>query len=645
VGKIASRFSGFVIGLLLTTLALSACRTVVETVEVKKVETQIVEVEKEKVVVQTEIVKETVVVPPKPFSTPHPILRDLRVRRALAYCTDKMALAASVYPFLPLDQLNWLVIDSFLPPYHWAYAGDENITFYPYDPGKGMALLEEAGWKKVQGMDYRVNADGNTLALKLTTTTFPLRQAWAAAWEEQMRACGVQIIRQHVPSSWWLGETTGLARRDFELGAFAWPTQPDPGVQRSWWSCDQIPDPDNHWQGYNYIGWCNSKVTKAFQEADRTISRSERITDFTVAQQEFTNEVPSIPLFYNAEFFAALGALEGILPTPGEKYYNYNIQDWGIPGRDTLIIGFPREPATLFSLMDGSFATQFALEMVRPRPYTTLEYDFQPLYLAQLSTLEEGQASDDEIEVKAGDQVLDAQGNVVELKEGYRVIDANGQEVQFNGEPIKMKQLVVNYVFRNDLKWSDGEPLQQADFQLGYKIACDPDSGTTSFQACQRTARIEFDGTSYRITWVPGYQDSQYFLPPYDPYPAHQKLSDGRMLVDVPAGQWAALPEVTEYPLSYGPYRVSQWEKGNKIVFERNPFWPGKVRTPTIVLKFVNADNAESRLMEGEVDVLGPETLVIPSEKMLQAQRDGLLKIIMVPGPNWEHIDFNQFVK
>ncbi len=46
-----------------------------------------------------------------------------------------------------------------------------------------------------------------------------------------MADCGIQILRLHAPASWWFGDTTGLARRDFELGAYAWVGQVDPGGQ------------------------------------------------------------------------------------------------------------------------------------------------------------------------------------------------------------------------------------------------------------------------------------------------------------------------------------------------------------------------------------------------------------------------------
>ena len=133
-------------------------------------------------------------------------------------------------------------MDTFIPKAHWAYAGDENVTIYPFDPEKGKALLDEAGWTIRLRAILCAKEDGAVLAIKFYTTTAAFRQAWAAVWEKQMADCGIQILRSHVPASWWFGDTTGLQVRDFELGAYAWVGQADPGGL-TLWACDQIPLP------------------------------------------------------------------------------------------------------------------------------------------------------------------------------------------------------------------------------------------------------------------------------------------------------------------------------------------------------------------------------------------------------------------
>ena len=172
------------------------------------------------------------------YTRPHPILGDLRIRRAIAYCTNRDQLIASVYPFISDEQRAELRMDSFLPRTHWAYKGP--YTDYPYNKEEGIKLLEAAGWKLKEGDSYRTNAEGAVLALKFTTTEAQFRQAYAAVMEQNLKDCGIQLVRQNTPASWLFGDTTGLARRDFELAAYSWLGQSDP-ASRPQYACNEIP--------------------------------------------------------------------------------------------------------------------------------------------------------------------------------------------------------------------------------------------------------------------------------------------------------------------------------------------------------------------------------------------------------------------
>src|SRR5512137_1697962 len=89
-------------GLLLLSLALAACAPqqvqVPVTVVVK--ETQVVKQVETQVVNQTQVVQQTVEVKTHSYTTPHPILGDLKVRQAIAYCMNPLELILSVYPYL-----------------------------------------------------------------------------------------------------------------------------------------------------------------------------------------------------------------------------------------------------------------------------------------------------------------------------------------------------------------------------------------------------------------------------------------------------------------------------------------------------------------------------------------------------------------
>jgi ABC-type transport system substrate-binding protein len=634
------------LGLLVTAgLILAACapQTVIQTVEVPKevVVTQQVEVP----VLQTQIVE----VKAGAFTTPNPILSDLRVRESIAYCTNKTELLASVYPLLTDDERAGLVMDTLIPKSHWAYAGDDNVTIYPFDPDKGRALLDEAGWTLAEDADFRTNAAGDELAFQFTTTTAAFRQTWAAVWEQQMAGCGIRILRLHVPSGWLFGDTTGLAHRDFEVAAYGFTGQADPGYQ-SYVACDQIPVPENGWVGQNVMGWCDETASAAIKQANNTLVKDERISAYRTVQQEMSRDVPIVPLFNRTDTFATSPDLQGFAPASGQGFVSYNVAEWEMPGRDTIVYGFTQEPASLFGLVESGQTAVLAASMIYDFAWTSLNYDFQPKALKELPTLESGLASNNDVEVKEGDQVVNANGDIVELTSGVKVKNSAGEVVEFSGQPVTMKQLVVKFEFHDGLTWSDGTPVTQADYELKWKVDCDPESGATTFITCDLTQGVEFAPNGYTQTLLPGVQSPLYFLnldangyP--DLYPAHRVLSDGRKLADVPAKDWATLPEIAENPIGVGPYVLKEWVRGEKMVFEANPYYYGGApKTKSIVLAFVTPENAEAQLIGGQVDILDNTTLVGVTETLKNAADQGAIKLIIDPSSAWEHIDFNLFL-
>lgn len=235
-------------------------------------------------------------VPPHPAEMPHPILSDIKVRRAIAYCTDKDALLASVYPDATPEQRQAWIADTFIPKSSWAYT-PPTVT-YPYSPTVGQSLLDEAGWTLPPGAQYRTK-DGKELVLMLTTTTSSFRVTYLTVFEAQMKACGIHIIRNHQPASWWFGRTTGLQVRDFELGAFAWVTSDEYPGSPSIYACDSIPLPTNNWSGQNYMGWCNQTASDAIAQAiNPQLPQDQRKTFYATVINALAEDIPTLPLFW-----------------------------------------------------------------------------------------------------------------------------------------------------------------------------------------------------------------------------------------------------------------------------------------------------------------------------------------------------------
>ncbi len=284
---------------------------------------------------------------------------------------------------------------------------------------------------------------------------------------------------------------------------------------------------------------------------------------------------------------------------------------------------------------------------------TQVDYNYQPRQ-AELATIESGAAKNNDVDVKEGDPVVDssgtptdADGNLLTLKAGLKVKTADGKEVEYSGGTVKMKQLVVTYKWQPNLKWSDGEPVVKADFELAYKNDCNHKSGAASYATCDSIQKVDFtSGTEYTVTYKPGYQYSLYFLPPIGYYPSHLKLSDGRTLNDVDTTEWAFFKEIADTPLGVGPYILKSWEKGVKMELEENPYyWKGPLKIKKITIVFITDTNqAVAQLLTGDVDVIGSETLGAGPEVKTVLDNQDKLQVLIEASATWEHIDMNLFV-
>ena len=227
---------------------------------------------------------------------PHPILSDLRVRQAIAHCTDKDGLVAAAYPALTPTERAELIIDSFIPPSSWAYSPP--TTTYAYSPTLAGDLLDAAGWLWPVGEDYRMK-DGRELAISLKATDSQLRIDLVAAYTTQLADCGIRLIGINLPASYFYNDKTGLSIRDFSIAELAWLTDVDEVSYYELYGCNSIPSPSAGWEiGVNRMGWCNPDAETALILADDTsLPQDERIAYYAQLTEYFAQDVPSIPLF------------------------------------------------------------------------------------------------------------------------------------------------------------------------------------------------------------------------------------------------------------------------------------------------------------------------------------------------------------
>lgn len=248
-------------------------------------------------------------------------LQDVRVRQALAYALNRQDMIDALFGGKVKPLYSWI-----LPEQRAFYAGDEQLTRYPYAPDRARALLDEAGFTDANGDGMRETADGQPLSLALLTTDTPLRIALADRIAEDLQAVGITVEREVQPIDQFYSPTGPLYRRTFQLALFAWIAGADPnGVPL--WSCNAVPIQENGYTGNNFSGWCFEAAEWPLRRAAATLDTRVRAQDYLKHQQLWAKEVPMIPLFQRPVAVLATPQIKGVAPDPLAPI-TWNVTQW-----------------------------------------------------------------------------------------------------------------------------------------------------------------------------------------------------------------------------------------------------------------------------------------------------------------------------
>lgn len=572
------------------------------------------------------------ITPILPGHVPHPILGDLRVRQALAHCTDRAALVAAVYPDLDSAQRASLLSDSFLLPDSWAYNGA--FITYTHNITLANQLLTQAGWTLAAGDIYRRNSKGQTLELSFKATNTSLRRTYGDLWRDQLAQCGILLIPAYMSSSLLYGDD--LPHRRYETAGFAWAADTTLFGQQEY-GCTQIPTPANGWQGQNWLGYCNPQIEQKINQATYLLSRADRLALYQEIQAGIAADVPFLPLFSHAGV-AASRHVTGFLPTTAEPIYTWNAAQWQKGLSDTIRMAMTNDPESLCCFWDGWVNQRLLIELIYGGWSTTLNFEHQPRYYTAIPTIENGGVVTRAVNVTEGMQVVDYYQNPRTLNLFTEIADTAGNKVVYAGGAISMTQVTITTSFVSGLKWSDGSDLIQADLRLWDRIRCDPDIdyGDT----CDWIASTQYvTDTTVGYTMLPGYAPAYPFARHHLPgaFPSQRIVTGGVKLEEVPVADFLSLPEIRDNPMGFGPYMLVDWQKGVSMTLTANPHHAlGAPLTPNIEVVFISSDEVVAQLQDGSIDVIGPE-----SAPLEVASSTGDFAAFIVPANVWEHADMN----
>ncbi len=306
------------------------------------------------------------------------------------------------------------------------------------------------------------------------------------------------------------------------------------------------------------------------------------------------------------------------------------------PGKQ-LTICMADEPTTLYWHGRETIYDEAVLHGLYENDLTTLSFAYQPQGLETIPSLATGDAAFRVVPVNAGDNVVDAAGNVVALAPGVAVINADGELVTFDGNTVLMQQLVVDFAMKQRY-WADGQPVTAADSVYSFRLAAHPETPTDKFKIA-RTANYQATGNlSVRWAGLPGFRDDSYQTNFYRPLPQHawRGLTEAELVT---------AEESSRLPLGDGPFRIIEWLPGERIRLEPNPYYyragEGLPRLDGVTFQFITDKNQRiAQLLAGNCQLITHEELdqeLIPF--FIEAQESELLNAFIRPGrTRWQVI-------
>ena len=245
------------------------------------------------------------------------ILHDARVRRALAYATDKHEIIAKLAHGIPIEA------DSDQPPWLWAHNG--SVVRYPYDTSKAVALLDAAGWRP--GPDGIRTRNGVRLTLQAASTAGDtISRAVLALLEQQWKAAGVELTIKNYPTSLLMAamQVGGILQNGkYDISLFSWINGVDPD-DSAFTMCDQWPP-----QGQNNFRYCDAQLDAAERVALTHYDRATRKEAYDRIQALLAQDEPFIVIWFNRRVSALNTDFKNYKPAHAVTQF-WNSWEWEI---------------------------------------------------------------------------------------------------------------------------------------------------------------------------------------------------------------------------------------------------------------------------------------------------------------------------
>ncbi len=248
-----------------------------------------------------------------------PGFADRRVRKALALTMDRDGLNEALF------EGQGIMSDvPLIPPSVDYYATVERAaTKYPYDPVQAQALLTEAGFSRGPDGIWGSPTGGRLSFPLITTASAGQNEAEISLLAAGWRQVGIDVaesIMSVIQAQSGEARSTfpGIQTLSIPLGTDTLAANNTAGISRA----------ANRWQGRNRGGWSNAEFDRLSDAFSTTLDQNERVRLISEMVRIWTDELPSIPMFFNPIPVAHVAALTGPQNVAPDAEIAWNIHQW-----------------------------------------------------------------------------------------------------------------------------------------------------------------------------------------------------------------------------------------------------------------------------------------------------------------------------
>jgi peptide/nickel transport system substrate-binding protein len=230
------------------------------------------------------------------FNLRDPILKDARVRQAIAYAIDRRPLIQY------LGRGFVRPADSVLPPESWAY--NDDVPHYDYNPARARQLLDTAGYPAVRGLRFH---------LTMKTSTEESTRLLAAVLQQQLREVGIALdIRTFEFATFFSDVTHG----EFQFYSLRWiGGNEDPDIFEYVFHSAKFPP-----NGANRSFYSNPRVDALIDRARSELDQNARRQLYAELQRVLAYDLPYINLWYYDNVLVHTKRVQNLTLNPSGNY-------------------------------------------------------------------------------------------------------------------------------------------------------------------------------------------------------------------------------------------------------------------------------------------------------------------------------------